>query len=74
VRNEGWDEQGCRKLLNRFMLSLQNRKETRDLNAEIKLAENNKDMERLFQLLAEKQKNAVFTEQKKMKIMRREQR
>jgi DNA primase len=72
VRNEGWDEQGCRKLLNRFMLSLQNRKETRDLNAEIKLAENNKDMERLFQLLAEKQKNAVFTEQKKMKIMRRE--
>jgi DNA primase len=72
VRNEGWDEEGCKKLIDRFILSIQDKKETRDLNAEIKSAEKNKDMERLFQLLAEKQKNAVFTEQKKMKIMRRE--
>ncbi|MBA3028963.1 MAG: DNA primase [Desulfobacteraceae bacterium] len=71
IQNEGWDETSCRRLVDRFILSIQGKKEIKDLNEEIKFAEKNNDTERLLYLLGEKQKNAVFTEQKKMKIMRR---
>ncbi|MBU4052744.1 MAG: hypothetical protein KKA41_00120, partial [Proteobacteria bacterium] len=71
IQNEGWDETSCRRLMDRFILSIQGKKEIKDLNEEIKFAEKNNDTERLLYLLGEKQKNAVFTEQKKMKIMRR---
>ena len=72
MTEDSWNRAGCTRLITKFVETGQRNRYQKELDEQIKAAEETKDQALLLKLLGEKQKLAVRTEKQKKALMRLE--
>lgn len=72
LTDESWDQNGCRKLINQFVETIQRRQKSKLMDDKIKAAELKNDKQLLYKLLKEKQKIAIQSAKQKITLLSNE--
>jgi DNA primase len=69
MTDESWDAKGCRMLINQFIDTVQRRHQNKAMDEQIKAAEAQNDQALLYQLLKQKQKQALRNAKQKQTLL-----